>query len=111
MIQDSKIIFSPIEITEILIKSSEIHMGFWQMFIESQLLGAPLSHKDNLLLPIGEMLPTLILKFPNIGIKQVPEGTKSAVNATLCNPVIINKEPKAKQAESSLGHRIKGKKK
>lgn len=76
------ITFSHKEIAEILIKKSEIHEGFWGIFVEFGLGAGNINHG-----PGGdELLPAAIIPVIKIGIQRFASPNNLTVNAADVNP-------------------------
>lgn len=83
MAEVDRLTFSYPELTEILIKNSDVHEGLWYVYLEFGLAGANVGTSPEK----GDLLPAAIVPVVKIGIQRTTEISSLTVDASKVNPV------------------------
>ena len=73
--------FSHKELAEILIRQSDIHEGFWGIYLEFALSAANIT-----IAPGRDVTPAAVVPVVKIGLQRFPEANNLTVDAAIINP-------------------------
>ena len=86
------VVFSHKEIAEALIRQTDIHEGWWGLYVEFGIAGANIAPS-----PEGDLTPAAIVPILKLGIQRFDKPNSLAIDASKANP---KPKPKKKKANN-----------